>query len=240
MTAGTAPWSKRGPELREMARRLAAGERPAEIAQAMSLSPWVAQTKCKEIAAALKLPTDADRRAELDRRVAPLVEAGLTDLQIAEKLGVSYSRVIGSRRRALGPKFTILRLTSAEHARIDQMVAEGFSPAKIAAEVGCSPSLVVQRATRLPRTEIVPTKPPCDCGKAAGHLGRCRATVPADLVRQRLLAGATSADIAREVGLKPGVHFKATYCQPVIDQLTAEGRRCGWRTRSGAAIARAR
>ncbi len=221
------PWSKRGPELQEIARRLRLGETPAVIGRAMGLSSWVAQTKCKEVAAALGIPTEADRRAELDRRVVPLVEEGLTDPEIAGRLGVTYSQVVGSRTRALGPKYSIVRLTPAEHSRVDQMIVDGFSAAEIAAEIGCSTSLVNMRARNVPESEVATTRPPCGCGLPAGHRNGCRVSVPPSLVRDRLLAGQTCADIAREVGRKPSVSFKATYCQPVIDLLTAEGLVCG-------------
>ena len=219
-------WSKRKHELQEIARRVSAGERPAEIARAMGLSPWVAQTKSKEIAAALKVPTDADRRAELDRCIAPLVEQGLTDPGIAERLGVSYGQAVGARKRACGPKFTLVRLTPEEHALVGTMVREGFSAREIAAELGCSTSLVCRRATKIDRSTVRTTRPPCGCGKPAGHAGGCPVLVDPSLVRERILAGATSADIARELGLRATGDFKKRHCQPVIDALTAEGLRC--------------
>jgi DNA-binding CsgD family transcriptional regulator len=222
----TATGQLRDTAVQEIARRLQAGEGAATIAVALNISPPVTGRKCREIAAALGLPTAASQREAFCREVADLAEQGLTDQAIADQLGHPLHKIEKARTRAAGPKYRLLRLTAEEHARIDAMARDGFSAPEIAATIGCSRSLAVARIAAIPPGDIKPTRPPCACGKPAGHGGRCRAIMSATMIRERLLAGATCADIAREVGLRPTCSFKSTYCQPVIDQMTDEGLRC--------------
>jgi hypothetical protein len=102
---------------------------------------------------------------------------------------------------------------------------KGETTRAIAAEVGCEQGDVARRRKRL--SHLLPRDlPPCACGKPKGHGSRCILVVAPALVRARLLAGMTTTDIAREFNRAPP-GFRARYVQPVIDQLTSEGLRCG-------------
>lgn len=211
--------------LQEVARCVTAGDDAATVAAAVGISVATARKVCKDVARVLKVPTAQDLRRQLDLSVSELTAAGLTDREIAERLAVPHHRVVLARRRVAGSKGSI-PLTDAEYEHIDRMAIQGFNAGEIAAEIGCSRSSVQKRVRDRGLTAIHPIRTACDCGRPAGHAQKCRLQVSPDMVRERLLAGATCAHIAREVGRAPSISFRALYCQPVIDQLTAEGARC--------------
>lgn len=211
--------------VRDIAARLREGQTYDDISDAVGIRRSTGRRKCAEIAQALDIPVEESRHVVFAREVAALVEEGLTDGEIAEQLGRTIDSVAAARHRALGPKYKVVRLTPDEHATIDRMILEGFNQYEIAREVGCNQTLVSIRAKKLDLSKVEHVRPPCDCGKPAGHGGRCNLVVDPAFIRERLLAGFTAADIARECG-RTAQSFKPKYVQPVIDQLTAEGHRC--------------
>ncbi|MCP4028589.1 MAG: hypothetical protein GY736_20080 [Sphingomonas sp.] len=211
---------------REIARRLRAGESYEAISAALGMRKATGRRKCAEVARTIGMPVQESRHVVFAREVAALVDEGLTDREISDRLNRTIHSVAAARHRALGAKYKVVRLTAEEHATIDRMILEGFNQYEIAREVGCNQTLVSTRAKRLDLSQVKHTRAPCACGKAAGHGGRCNLVVDPGFIRERLLAGATTADIARECG-RTAQSFKPKYVQPVIDQLTAEGHRCG-------------
>ena len=240
MTSAVAPKSKYARDLRiwtilgqlreevvrDIAHRLRDGQKYDAISAAIGIGKDTGRRKCAEIGAAMGLPVEESRHVVFARQVVELVEQDLTDLEIAERLRRSVHSVTAARQRALGPKYKIVRLTPDEHETIDQMILKGFNQYEIAREVGCHQTLVAIRAKKLDQSKMRSIRPPCKCGKPAGHGSRCHLLVDPAFIRERLLAGATAADIARELG-RCAQPFKPKYVQPVIDQLTAEGHRCG-------------
>ena len=212
--------------VREVAARLRNGERYDAISAAVGVRPARGWRKFPAIAQAIGIPVQERPHIAFSREVGALAEEGLTDREIADRVGRTIDAVASARRRASGPKYKVVRLTHREHATIDRMILEGFNQHEIARDIGCDQTLVSTRAQKLDRTKAQNTRPPCNCGKPAGHGGRCNLTVDPAYIRTRLLAGATSAAIARECG-RTAQNFKPKYVQPVIDQLTAEGHRCG-------------
>ena len=93
----------------------------------------------------------------------------------------------------------------------------GESTRAVAAAVGCEQADVARRLKRI-RHLIPQDLPPCACGKPCNHGGRCNLVVDPQLVRERLLSGRTTADIAREFN-RTAQSFKPKYVQPVIDRL---------------------
>jgi hypothetical protein len=212
--------------VREIGQRLLAGDDRDAIIRDINISTSVGRRKCAEIATALGIPSRAELHERFCVTVCELADSGMTDHAIAERLRRSIESVATARRRHQGPKYTVIRLTAKEHATIDRMVLDGFNQYEIAQAVGCRQTLVSARARRLDRTKVQPIRPSCTCGKPAGHGSRCHLVIEPGFIRDRLLAGDTTADIARKLG-RTAQSFKPTYVQPVIDQLTAEGHRCG-------------
>jgi len=215
----------RAPAVREFARRVQAGEQPKEIAAGMQISMQVARRKFNEIAAVLGIATTKDRNAAYRLQVCELSAEGLTDAEIGARLNRSIESVAQARRKSQGPKYRVVRLTPVEHETIDRMLVDGYNQHEIAREVGCDQKLVSTRAKKLDRSTIRQGRPPCECGRPAGHGGFCRVVVDPAYIRHRLLDGATAAEISREHN-RAAQNFKPIYVQPVIDQLTAEGHRC--------------
>ncbi|MGC5798862.1 hypothetical protein [Sphingomonas sp. NFX23] len=211
---------------RVIGQRLLAGDDRDAIIRDINISKSVGRRKCAEIARALGIPSRAELHEQFCVRVCELADTGMTDREIADSLHRSIEAVANARRRRQGAKYTVIRLTPEEHAKIDRMILEGFNQYEIAEAVGCDQGLVSTRAQRLDHSKIKHVRPPCECGKRAGHGGRCYMVVVPGLIRQRLLDGRTTTDIARELG-RTASGFKRRYAQPVIDELTAEGHRCG-------------
>lgn len=211
--------------MREIARRLTAGEPQDAVWQALGMSRTVGRRKCAEIARLLGMVPPQDRvgadTAEIHRRA----EAGETDAEIAVAMGRTKDSVAHLRRKAGITYGRQLRISPQEEAEIRHGLIAGQSTREVAAAVGCEQADVARRRKRIAHL-VGEDRPPCRCGKPAGHGGRCDLIVDPDLIRSRLLAGATAADIAREFN-RTAQNFKPKYVQPVIDQLTAAGHRCG-------------
>lgn len=210
---------------REIARRLRAGESYDAISTALGIRKATGRRKCAEVARTIGMPVQESGHVVFARAVAALVEQGLTDQAIADRVGRTIESVAAARVRALGRKYQVVRLTADEYAEIDRRITNRESTRDIAAAIGCDQGTVWRRSVAL-RDQMRTDLPPCTCGKPAGHGGRCRTVVDPNLIRQRLLDGVTAAQMARELGIS-AQGFKPKYVQPVIDQLTAEGHRCG-------------
>lgn len=211
--------------VRDIADRLRAGENYDHISAAIGIGKKTGRIKCAEIAAALGLPPER-RQHEIDtEQVLRRVEEGQNDHEIAAALNRSADSVSAIRRKHGIRYYTQLRLSEAENADIERRLLAGDSTRAVAAAVGCQQADVQRRLRRI--AHLIPTDLPlCECGKARNHGGRCAIVIDPEIIRERLLAGRTTADIAREFN-RTAQSFKPKYVQPVIDQLTAEGHTCG-------------
>ncbi|MHA0333701.1 hypothetical protein [Sphingomonas aquatilis] len=239
MTTPAAPRSKHARDLRiwtilgqlrdevvrEIAQRLRDGQKYDEISAALGIGRATGRRKCAEIGAAMGMPVQRSQY-ELDtEEVLRRVDEGENDHQIGAALGRSADNVAQIRRKHGIRYFTQLRLSDEENAEIERRLLAGESTRTVAAAVGCEQADVGRRLRRI--AHLIPTDlPPCACGKPCNHGGRCNMVVDPQVIRERLLAGKTATDIARDFD-RTAPSFKRKYVQPIIDQLTAEGHLCG-------------
>ena len=211
--------------VRDIAARLREGQTYDQISDAIGIRRPTGRRKCVEIAQAIGLPLERSQYEIDTDEVLRRVDAGEDDHQIAAALGRSLESVRGIRRKHGIRYFTQLRISADENAEIERRLLAGESTRTVAAAVGCEQADVQRRLRRI--ADRIPTDlPPCACGKPCNHGGRCNLVVDPQVIRDRLLAGKTTADIAREFN-RTAQSFKPKYVQPVIDQLTAEGHFCG-------------
>lgn len=211
--------------VRDIADRLRAGQRYDDISSAIGIGKSTGRRKCAEIAAAMGMPVQRSRYETHTEEVLRRVEEGQDDHQIAAALGRSADSVSRIRRKHGIRYFTQLRISDDENAEIERRLLAGESTRSVAAAVGCEQADVQRRLKRI--AHLIPKDlPPCACGKPCNHGGRCNMVVDPQVIRERLLAGKTTADIAREFN-RTAQSFKPKYVQPIIDQLTAEGHLCG-------------
>lgn len=211
--------------VRQCAALLQTGASYATIGKVVGISPRVARRKLQSIADAIGLPPEKSAYERDVEEVERRVGAGQSSKEIAQALNRSADSVNAIRRKlgiGFGPR---LALTDDEKTEIDQRLKAGLSTRAIAASVGCAQSIVATRRKCF-HQDIPESLPPCACGKRKNHGGRCNLIVDPQVIRERLLAGRTTADIAREFN-RTAQSFKPKYVQPVIDQLTAEGHHCG-------------
>lgn len=211
--------------VREIARRLQAGDPYDEISASLGVRKATGRRKCAEIAQVLGLTVERSRYENDTVEVLRRVEQGEDDHQIAAALGRTASSVSQIRRKHGIRYFTQLRISDDENAEIERRLLAGQSTRTVAAAVGCNQADVQRRLRRV--AHLIPKDlPPCVCGKPCNHGGRCNLIVDPQVIRDRLVGGKTTVDIAREFNRTPQ-SFKPKYVQPVIDQLTAEGHSCG-------------
>jgi len=209
--------------VRDIAERLKRGEHPRAIADAVGISLYLARKKCDEIAALIGLPSQAEIRATRRNEVCALADEGLTDAQIAERIGGNREAIAAMRRNAQGARRRQIALTDDERSEIDRRILRGERPREIARRIGCDLSTVKYRAQ--PLRNLVKVSP-CACGQPGHHTGPCSLQVDIAHVRARVLAGATRGEIAREFG-RSTRHFSVRYLQPILEQIAAEGHKCG-------------
>jgi transposase-like protein len=239
MSAAAAPKSKYARDLRvwtilgqlrddvvrDIAQRLRDGQKYDEISAALGIGRATGRRKCAEIGAAMGMPIQRSQYEIDTDEVLRRVDEGQDDHQIGAALGRSADSVSQIRRKHGIRYFTQLRLSDDENAEIERRLLAGESTRTVAKAVGCEQADVQRRLRRI--SHLIPVNlPPCACGKPCNHGGRCNLTVDPQIIRERLLAGRTTADIAREFN-RTASSFKPKYVQPVIDQLTAEGHLCG-------------
>jgi uncharacterized protein YerC len=157
--------------LREVARRMAAGEGPAAIARACGIKEKRAWKMCKRISAATGAPTrwqqfSADR-AEILRRTA----AGETPAEIAQALGKTEGAVAQAIRKMLPQPRLIVRSTPDEIADMKARAARGEDCRAIAAAVGCS-IWTAARHTKAERAEFLARRNPGTREMKAAEAGR--------------------------------------------------------------------
>ena len=211
--------------VREIARRLQTGERYDAISAALGLSRKTGRRKCAEIALALQLPPERSQYEQDLEEVARRTEAGEMSAEIAQAMGRSVDSVRQIKRKlGHGRPRPRLLISAEENAEIERQLLAGESTRTVAAAVGCEQASVHRRLKRI-RHQISSNRPACHCGKPKGHRSRCNLIVDPALVRERLLAGFTATDIAREFG-RTAPSFRLRYVDPVIAELTAEGHRC--------------
>ncbi len=211
--------------VRDIADRLRAGQSYDDISTAIGIRKATGRRKCAEIATAINLPLERSRYEIDTEEVLRRVELGNNDREIAAALDRSADSVSAIRRKHGIHHFTQLRISDAENAEIECRLLGGESTRAVAAAVGCEQADLQRRLRHV--AHLIPKNlPPCACGKPCNHGGRCDLIVDPQVIRDRLLAGKTSADIAREFN-RSAQNFKPKYAQPVIDQLTAEGHLCG-------------
>lgn len=211
--------------VRQCAEMLQAGHTYSDICKAVEISERVGKRKLAEISEALGIPTAVSAYERDVEEVSRRVRAGETSGEIAQALGRTADSVNAIRRKLGLGSAPRLPLTDDEKAEIDQRLIAGQSTRQVANAVGCHQSAVAHRLKPV-RHNIADDLPPCACGKRRNHGGRCKMIADPQIIRQRLLAGKTTAAIAREFG-RTAQSFKPKYVQPVIDQLTAEGHSCG-------------
>ena len=160
--------------LREVARRMAAGEGSAAIARACGIREKRAWKMCKRISAVTGTPTRwqqfAADRAEILRRTA----AGETPAEIARAMGKTENAVAVAIRKMLPSPRLKVRSTPEEIADMKVRAAQGEDCRAIAAAVGCS-IWTVARHTKAERSEYRARRnsSPCPAPTApAGHARR--------------------------------------------------------------------
>ena len=215
--------------LREVGRRVQAGEGPRQIAREMGMAERNAGIISRRILAALQQPTGSEQWELFREEVLRRFEAGQDRETIARATGKSVDRVstvlreAGHRQKPRG-----LRLTQDEAADVARRLRAGEGPGLIARDLGCNPTAIWRRAKKMRAAgEILPEAPDqlCECRKPLGHRGICRlpGTV-VDQIGQLLRDGLPNAEIARRVGYPLG--RVTDYARPVIAQLKNEGVRC--------------
>lgn len=211
--------------VREIAVRLRDGQRHDEISAALGMGKATGRRKCAEIAAAMGLPPQRSQYEIDTDDILRRIEEGEDDHRIAVALGRTVASVACIRRKHGIRYFTQLRMSDEENAEIERRLLAGESTRTVAAAVGCEQADVQRRLRRVAH-RIPRDLPPCECGKPRNHGGRCNLVIDPALVRERLLAGKTATDIAREFN-RTAQSFKPKYVDPIIAQLTSEGQLCG-------------
>ncbi len=218
----TAHGQLRNAIVRQIAHRLKAGDGPDTIISDLGISRTAGRRQCRQIAKAIGLPSREEQHALVVAEVRRRFEAGESRQDIATAVGKSLDMVKYILRR-IGLADRSVGLTPTQVAQIDERLAAGMSLRKIAVEVGCSTTPVIQRREIAPPSD--PEQGTCECGRPMRHGGRCRLK-PEMLahIRSRLIEGAFSEQIARELGMV-GETLR-TYTRPILAELRAQGVRC--------------
>jgi len=210
--------------VRDIARRLQAGEGYRDISQAIGLRRGTGPRKCAEIARALGMPVEKNRTTAFWDEVQRRAEAGETLGEISTALKRPEGSVSYVLRR-LGLSARRLSISDDEHREIVRRLMAGETTWSVARAVGCEQADVMRRRKKIAHL-IKEDGPPCECGMPNRHRGHC--ALPDEQVqqiRQRLIEGATIEQIAREIGQSPQT-IRRRYASPIIAELSASGVRC--------------
>ena len=214
-------------QLGNIAHRFRDGAMPGAIARDLGLPSHLVVKSCRRISAALSIPTASERAAERKDAIYGEVErrlqSGESAAAIAAALGRSHSAIAHIRQRlGLGVRRQ-LHLSDAEKAEIDRRLIAGEKPREIAVAIGCSTKPVTDRRKIV--RELIPSFPPCRCGRPHNHDGGC-AMSPENLAIARAMfeQGAAISDVARAIGYTgQGV---ATATKAMIADLRDSGVTC--------------
>lgn len=212
--------------VREIARRLNAGESGHAISRAMGVKQgrlWMTISRLQKVLGIV--PTSqiwAEQRIEMLRRY----NLGETNEQIAAGMHLSVSAVSQRILKMLG-RVTLppLPLSDLERADVERRLRLGESALAVARAVGCSVEAVKKCITPEVIAHLRATNPVCVCGKRAGHPGNCRVHGPvAETLKQRIMAGELIAIVAKDLGL---TFAPANLIgRPLVNDLRAAGHRC--------------
>lgn len=210
--------------VREIAKRLQAGENYRSVSRSVGLRRGTGPRKCAEIARVLGLAVEETRTEIFWREVERRSEAGETLGQIASALGRPKGSVSYVLRR-LGLSARRLSISEEEDAEITRRLMAGETTRAIASAIGCEQADVARRRQKIAHL-IFENGPPCSCGMPNRHRGHCALPVEqVQHIRTRLLEGMTVEQISREIGQNAQT-VRRRYATPIIAELTAAGHRC--------------
>lgn len=209
--------------VRDIAARLQDGQTTSQIAAQLNMCYEAASTHCRRIRSALDLPSPAERVQNNYDLICTLAREGLTDDEIASRIGYT-TRTVGQLRVELGYGVRRkLALSEAEWQEIDRRLTAGEKPGDVARAIGIAKSTLQKRVVAV--RDKIADLPPCGCGRPANHSGGCSA--PPEViahVRKRLTNGAKLEHIAAEVGYSGGGLRTAT--RALLAELRAAGVKC--------------
>ncbi|UZW54940.1 hypothetical protein NUH86_15915 [Sphingobium sp. JS3065] len=187
--------------LREVARRMAAGEGSNAIARAVGIKDSAAAKLCRKISKATGIPTSTERRKRVWADITARTAAGEQPREIAEAIGrkVQYVQWVLNRLMPLSTRQ--INVTAPEASEIKRRAALGESARQIARALGLSEATIRRHAQDELRAQAaaVASRPPCDCGKRNGHPGAC-SPASEKAIRSLILAGKQASEMSRSLG----------------------------------------
>lgn len=177
--------------VRDIARRLQAGEAGHAIARTIGIPQATLWHTMSRIQKLLAIKPTAVIWAEQRDEIARRHDQGEDVEQIAEAMGLTASGVRQRLLKMVGREtLPPLPLSEAESLEVDRRLRAGESMTSIARLIGCSKEAVEKRRTPKVIADLAAARPPCQCGKPAGHSGMCRMHGPLlDDLRRRIKKG---------------------------------------------------
>ena len=172
-----------------------AGIRAADIAKVLGFTEKSVIHKMTRLGLRSKVQRQSTWTPEKDRRLREMVDAGLSNEEIARELGYSPSFII-DKKKSLGLRIKqVAKWTDESINRLREMVEAGIKVEEIARALGCSRNAVTHKMSRLglkSKIRYVPTAPTSWTPEKEQRL------------REMVAAGASNAEIAQSLGFSVG------------------------------------